>query len=280
MEDLVIFSSVACSSLLFFSVPVIFFVVMRRIRRKEQFDFQLFQCGVFGGAELGDGAEHGQALVAEFEDCGDGGADVGACFGVICKEGCGGVEFGDAALGCAFGAQAQHGMVGDFGPVFDHVPKHRVAQHVEHAAALSYAEHAEHFLRRFIHAGEAPEAVDSDARVGGMAVQSSVDGAADGGHGGFVPVTGCVAGDEAHGGQHLVAGGQRDRQGFAQEDDHVAAGAGASGFEERDVAGADVGLECEVELAEASGLAPLAQLVGKLCHGTRLEEELALVTYL
>ena len=43
--------------------------------------------------------------------------------------------------------------------------------------------------------------------------------------------------------------------------DHLAARLRAAGFEEAEVTGRDVGLEREVELAEAPALAPVAQVI-------------------
>ena len=54
---------------------------------------------------------------------------------------------------------------------------------------------------------------------------------------------------------------QRDLQVLGQTQNHVPAGLGAAGFEEAEVAGGNLGVERQVELAEPAALTPLTEVV-------------------
>ena len=61
--------------------------------------------------------------------------------------------------------------------------------------------------------------------------------------------------------QQRVAVAERDVEVFGQSQDHVAGRPGASGLDEAQVPGGDVGRDGQVELAEAAALPPLAEQV-------------------
>ena len=94
-----------------------------------------------------------------------------------------------------------------------------------------------------------------------MAAQDLVDGLADGlelvGVEGALPVRGCVAGRE----QERVALAQRNVEMLREMEHELAARAGATGFDEAQMASGHLRFDGEVELADAPALAPVTKQV-------------------
>ncbi len=108
---------------------------------------------------------------------------------------------------------------------------------------------------------QVPAQVDDQGGAGLVALEDQVDGPARRGQGGIVDRPLEEHRREAGGHQDGVAIAQGDLQLLRQTHDHLTAGLGAAGFQEAEVAGGDLGVERQVELAQATPLAPFAQVV-------------------
>ena len=102
-------------------------------------------------------------------------------------------------------------------------------------------------------------AVDNHRRIGLVGAEEAVDGLAHRRHlRGFELALG-VHGGIAGGQQHRVALTQRNLELLSQPDHHLPAGTCAPGLQETDLAGRDLGLQRQLELAEVPPLAPRAE---------------------
>jgi len=117
---------------------------------------------------------------------------------------------------------------------------------------------------------QVPVAVHCQRRKGLVAFQYQVDGAARGGHRGVVERALPVHRREAGGHQQRVALAQRHFQPLGQAQHHFAAGRGAAGFDVAQVAGRDLGLLRQVELAQAAVGAPVPQVRAERIAGAGL----------
>ncbi|OJZ02310.1 MAG: hypothetical protein BGP22_15245 [Variovorax sp. 67-131] len=107
---------------------------------------------------------------------------------------------------------------------------------------------------------QVPVTVHGQRRKGLVPLQHQVDGAARGGHGRVVERALPVHRREARRHQQRIALAQRHFQPFGQPQHHLAAGGCAAGFHIAQVAGRDLGLLRQVELAQAAVGAPVPQV--------------------
>ncbi|MCY1507587.1 hypothetical protein D9M68_418680 [compost metagenome] len=146
------------------------------------------------------------------------------------------------------------------------------AQHVEWRRQQLRVDADQQGRHRCVGRQQVPLAVHRQGRVRLVGLEQLLDGLARG--------VQCRIGQVALGEQRRIAGRRQQTVAFAQGDfqllgkmqQHLAAGMGAAGLDEAQVARGNLRVAGQVELAEAASLAPLAQQdtygMGMCIHGT------------
>ena len=135
------------------------------------------------------------------------------------------------------------------------------AQHVDGRAQQGWIGAADKAADGGVGGNQRPVAVDGQRRVGLVAREHEVHRLARGLQRRVLQLALGEHGGKARGDQQHVALAQGDIELLGQVEHHLARGLRASGLEEAQVLGRDLGLEREVELAHAPPLAPFAQQV-------------------
>ena len=117
----------------------------------------------------------------------------------------------------------------------------------------------QHVALRAIPQDDSPLAIEYECRVGLVRIQEELQRVA--GFCELVVVEGSlpVARGEARVHEEVVARSERQVEGLGHAQHHGAAGSGSARLEERNVAGRDLGLQAQTELAETSSLPPLPE---------------------
>jgi len=121
------------------------------------------------------------------------------------------------------------------------------------------AEEPEDPPRRLVSSHRVPFPVDDDRGIGLLPLEDELERAADVLELGRFEVALAVRRSVAGGQEHGVALAERDVEHAGEELDHLAAGVRAPGLEEGQVAGRDLGLDREHELAHPAGQPPVPE---------------------
>jgi hypothetical protein len=141
------------------------------------------------------------------------------------------------------------------------------AQHVQRWLQQRRGQALEQQRHHAVGRDQRPVPVDQQGRKGLVAPEHQLERLPGAGQGRVVEAVLAEHRRIAGGGEHAVALAQRHLQAVGQAQHHLAAGQGAAGLDAAQVAGGDVGVTGEVELAEAPALAPVAQHGAYRGHG-------------
>ncbi len=150
----------------------------------------------------------------------------------------GGVQFGDAARRVTFGAQPDHGVIADLGPIFDGSARTvRALECIQQAVARSKADCAKKCICRRVHGDKTPESVHDDGRIGRVARYRPVHGRAHRRHCRIIERQRGIDGRKPRQMQKAVARMPRQGQHLSQMQQHRARWLRPPGFQKGDMAG-------------------------------------------